>query len=205
MSGGLAIALEGRTTVKGLWAVGECASSGMHGANRMGSNSLLECLVLGQRAGACAAEEAHGKGIQDWQVRAPRLHDAAPDGMQVNIQDVTYSLKSLMWRQLGVERTEEQLDDALDKIALWNRAVGELGKAEPATWELANMLTVARLAALGARVRTESRGAHHRADHPRTDEAWRAHTRCLPLFEDGHITGVELQRASMEAEQPAGA
>lgn len=200
MIGGLETDLEGHTTVPGLWAVGECASSGIHGANRMGSNSLLEGLVLGERTGLSAAEEAQGKSIQDWRVRAPRATTAAPDGMRVNIQDVTYSLKSLMWRQMGVERTGAQIEDAVEKIRLWSRAVGELGAPEPATWELVNMLTVAHLAALGAVVRTESRGVHHRTDHPVTDPAWRAHTRSAPVFEEGHIAEVVVERAPLEAQ-----
>jgi L-aspartate oxidase len=202
MIGGLETDLEGRTTVPGLWAVGECASTGLHGANRMGSNSLLEGLVLGERAGASAAEEAQGKGIQDWRVRAPRAAAAAPDGMRANIQDVTYSLKSLMWRQMGVERTGAQIEDALQKIRLWSRAVRELGASEPATWELVNLLTVAHLAALSALVRTESRGVHYRTDHPALQPAWHAHTRCAPVFEEGHIAEVVVARAPLESELP---
>ncbi len=200
MIGGLETDLDGRTTVPGLWAVGECASSGIHGANRMGSNSLLEGLVLGERAGRNAAEEAQGKGIQDWRVRAPRAATAPPDGMRVNIQDVTYSLKSLMWRQMGVERAQAQIEDALAKIRLWSRAVSELGASEPATWELLNLLTVAQLAALGALARTESRGVHYRTDHSAPQPAWRAHLRAEPVFEEGHITEVVLSRAPMESE-----
>src|SRR5262245_32071137 len=199
MVGGLATDLEGRTSVPGLWAVGECASTGLHGANRMGSNSLLEGLVLGERAGRSAADEAQGKGIQDWQVRAPRAAVPAPDGMRVNIQDVTYSLKSLLWRQMGIERTQSQIEDALDKIRLWNRAVSELGASEPATWELLNLLTVAHLAALGALLRTESRGVHYRTDHPSSEPSWLAHTRIEPVFEEGHIPEVVLSRVSMES------
>ncbi len=202
MIGGLETDLEGRTTIPGLWAVGECASSGLHGANRMGSNSLLEGLVLGERAGQSAAEEAQGKGIQDWHVRAPRVAGAVPDGMRVNIQDVTYSLKSLMWRQMGVERTGAEIEDALAKIRLWSRAVRELGASEPATWELVNLLTVAHLAALGALVRTESRGVHHRTDHPTPEAAWCAHTRCVPVFEEGHIVEVVVSRAPLESVLP---
>lgn len=199
MIGGLETDLEGRTTVPGLWAVGECASSGLHGANRMGSNSLLEGLVLGERAGRSAAEEAQGKGIQDWHVRAPRASVAAPDGMRVNIQDVTYSLKSLMWRQMGIERTRDQIEDTLAKIRLWNRAVSELGASEPATWELLNLLTVAHLAALGALARAESRGVHFRSDHPAREPSWLAHTRFEPVFEEGHIPEVILSRVPMES------
>jgi L-aspartate oxidase len=198
--GGLETDLDGRTTVRGLWAVGECASTGLHGANRVGSNSLLEGLVLGERAGQSAAEEAHGRGIQDWHVRARRVASAAPDGMRVNIQDVTYSLKSLMWRQMGVERTRPQIEDALAKIRLWSRAVSELGASEFATWELMNLLTVAHLSALGALVREESRGVHYRSDHPSVQPAWRAHSRLTPVFEEGHIEGVLVERAPLVAE-----
>ena len=88
-------------------------------------------------------------------------------------------------------------------MRLWNRAVRELGAPEPATWELVNMLTVAQLAALGARARTESRGVHYRSDHPRADPTWRAHTRCTPIFEEGHVSEVVLERIPMEAELPA--
>jgi L-aspartate oxidase len=105
-----------------------------------------------------------------------------------------------MWRQMGIERTESQIRDALAKIRLWSRAVSELGAAEPATWELLNLLTVAHLSALGALVRTESRGVHYRSDHPAADPAWRAHTRAEPAFEEGHLTEVVLARAPMECE-----
>jgi L-aspartate oxidase len=199
MIGGLATDLEGRTSVEGLWAVGECASTGIHGANRMGSNSLLEGLVIGERAGRSAAEAALGKGIQDWRLRPPRAMAEAPDGMRVNIQDVTYSLKSLMWRQMGIERTHAQIEDALQKIRLWTRAVSELGVPEPATWELLNMLTVAHLATLGALARAESRGVHYRIDHPSSKEPWRAHTCLEPVFEEGHIAEVVLRREPMES------
>jgi L-aspartate oxidase len=202
MIGGLETDLSGRTSVPGLWAVGECASSGMHGANRMGSNSLLEGLVLGERAGQTAAEEAQGRGIRDWSVRPPRKRVSAPDGMRVNVQDVTYSLKSLMWRQMGITRNAEELDDAVSKIRLWIRAVGELGTSEPATWELLNMLSVSYLAALAARARVESRGVHYRVDRQHSEPAWRAHTRCRPAFEEGRIGEVLLERVPIEEPLP---
>jgi len=202
MIGGLETDLDGHTTVPGLWAVGECASTGIHGANRMGSNSLLEGLVVGERAGRSAAEEAQGKGIQDWTVRAPRATRAAPDGMRVNTQDVTYSLKSMMWRQMGIERTAAQVEDALAKMPLWTRAVRELGAQEPATWELVNLLTVAHLAAVGALARNESRGVHFRSDRPDPDPEWCAHTRCTPVFEEGHIVEVVVDRVPLESELP---
>ncbi len=199
MIGGLAVDVEGRTNVPGLRAVGECASTGLHGANRIGSNSLLEALVLGWRAGEHAAAGAldargatHELAAGDTQEPAP-----PPSGIQVNIQDVTYSLKSLMWNQLGVQRTRRLMEDALAKIDLWSRAVHDLAPPEPVTWELVNMLTVARLAAFGARAREESRGVHFRSDFPEQEAAWRAHTEIRPRIEGDRVAGVEIARVPM--------
>jgi len=192
--GGLEVDAEGRTTVPGLWAVGECASSGLHGANRLGSNSLLECLVLGSIAGERAAAAVRDRGIQEFEVRPPRDRAAAPAGMKVNVQDVIYSLKSLMWRQLGIEREGPAMDDARTKIRLWTRAVQELAPQDRTSWECINMLTVAHLMAVSAGFREESRGVHYRTDFPRTDPAWRAHTRLTPQFEEGRISIVEVER-----------
>ena len=202
MVGGLEVDVEGRTTVPGLWAVGECASSGLHGANRMGSNSLLEGLVLGTRAGLTASEESLDRGLLDFEVRPPRQRELPPGGMQVNIEDVTYSLKSLLWRQLGIEREGEHIQDALDKIALWTRAVTLLAPPHPRTWELLNMLTTARIAAISALVREESRGSHYRIDHPSTDERWCAHTRIVPHFDDDVLEGVEVSRSPIGRSAP---
>ncbi|MEW6072401.1 MAG: L-aspartate oxidase [Planctomycetota bacterium] len=203
MVGGLEVDVDGRTSVTGLWAVGECASSGLHGANRMGSNSLLEGLVLGTRAGETAATEAVDRGLQDFEVRPPRDREVPPAGMQVNIEDVTYSLKSLLWRQLGIERDGERIRDVLDKIALWTRAVSALAPPQPRTWELCNMLTVARLTAISALVREESRGSHYRTDHPAPDPAWVAHTRLVPRFSGDRLEGVDVSRAPVGASAPA--
>jgi len=204
MVGGIEVDVDGRSSVPGLRAVGECASTGLHGANRMGSNSLLEGLVLGHRAGLAASEESRGRGLREFEVRPPCDREASPAGMKVNAQDVTYSLKSLMARQLGIVRAEEPIVDALDKIALWTRAMTLLAPPDPGTWELLNMLTVARLVGISALVRTESRGVHYRQDRPGEDPAWRAHTRLAPRFEGARLTEVEMTRVPIgPAEVPA--
>jgi L-aspartate oxidase len=203
MIGGIEVDADGRTSVPGLWAAGECASTGLHGANRMGSNSLLEGLVLGARAGRGAAVAARGDGIELAAQEGMRARREAPSGVQVNIQDVTYSLKSLMWRQLGLERERGQMEDALAKIALWTRAVGELAPPEPRTWELVNMLTVAHLCAIGALAREESRGVHFRSDFPRADPAWRAHTRLRPVFAESRLAGVDVERVALPPDVPS--
>jgi L-aspartate oxidase len=103
---------------------------------------------------------------------------------------------------MGIERSGAQIEDACAKIRLWSRAVSELGTPEPATWELVNLLTVAHLASLSALARTESRGVHYRTDHPAVDPAWQAHTRCTPVFEEGHIDGVIVERVPLLRSEP---
>ncbi len=193
--GGLQADLDGRTNVPGLWAVGECASSGLHGANRMGSNSLLEGLVLGLRSGAAAALETGGSDRAQNAVRRSREMPKPPPGVRVNLEDLIYSLKSLMWRQMGVEREQNGLQDALSKIAFWSRAVEDLGPSEPRAWELLNMLTVARLMTIGALAREESRGCHWRSDHTELRQEWRQHTLLRARAEGETLATIELALA----------
>ena len=194
MIGGLGVDPDGRTSVPGLWAVGECASTGLHGANRMGSNSLLEGLVIGTRAGGRASSEARGLPLipLDRKLTSERPEDAAD--VRVSIQDMTYSLKSLMWRQLGIVRLGPAIANAIERIEFWTRAVLQLAPPEPRAWELLNMLTVSRLMAESALAREESRGTHHRTDFPEMSDAWRAHTILTPVLEDGAMAGVALYR-----------
>lgn len=192
--GGIRVDLDGRTQVPGLWAVGECASTGLHGANRMGSNSLLEGLVLGARAGSLAASKSHGAPTLplDQIVRHERA--APPKDVRINIEDMTYSLKSLMWRQLGIVRNGPAIADARDKIRFWTRAVLGQAAAEPRAFELVNMLTVAELMSTCALAREESRGAHFRADFPAAREEWRAHSVLQPVVGATQVRALELSR-----------
>ncbi len=192
--GGLWVDARGRTSLPGLWAVGECASSGLHGANRMGSNSLLEAVVLGQATGEAAALEG---GTAPAEARVPLARADGPTAppVRVNITDLTYSLKFLLWRELGVERTEGGIADAILKLRFWRRAVRELPLEGAPGWELANMLTVASLIALGAQARTESRGVHFRTDHPQAEDAWRTHLLQVLHREAGSLCHVELSQS----------
>ena len=201
MIGGIEVDAIGRTTVPGLWAVGECASTGLHGANRMGSNSLLEGLVLGNTVGEASAHAAASAGRPEIRSVSERIREDAPPGVQVNIADLTYSMKSLMWRQMGVERNEAEMRDALATFAFWARAVRSLPLDAVRAFELVNMLSVARLATFGALERTESRGTHFRTDHPSQDDAaWRAHLGQVPIVEGDVIRRVDLVR--QEIAQP---
>ncbi|MBT4583487.1 MAG: L-aspartate oxidase [Phycisphaerae bacterium] len=164
MIGGLLVDEAGRTTTPGVWAVGECASSGLHGANRMGSNSLLEGMVLGEIVGREAANSVvKRKRRPDRLLR--RTIDHPPQGIELGISDLVYSLKSLMWRQMGLERNESALLEAREHIAFWFDAARRLAPAEPRAWELINMLTVASIATDAAIERKESRGVHFRTDY----------------------------------------
>lgn len=171
MIGGVTVDLEGRTTLPGLWAAGEVTSSGLHGANRLASNSLLEGLVYGAHAGAGASQAA--KGVPDDFHALPLSNPATPhdSAEPLDVLDIRNSLKSLMWRAAGVRREREALEDAKQTIDHWCSYVLARQFSQPAGWELQNMLTVARLMIEAALEREETRGTHLRTDFPATDDA----------------------------------
>ena len=173
MVGGLTIDQQGRTTLPNLWAAGEVTSSGLHGANRLASNSLLEGLVFGAHAGeGAAAEAANQPDLFDFAtlINSPVDYHAEP----IDLSDIRNSLKSLMWRDAGVRRTRADLDDAAENIDRWCKYVLPRQFSHPSGWELQNMLVVVRLMIEAARRREESRGVHLRLDFPNVDnEHWR--------------------------------
>jgi L-aspartate oxidase len=183
MIGGVTVDIEGRTSLPGLWAAGEVTSSGLHGANRLASNSLLEGLVYGAYAGAGASREA--LAISDT-FRAPPLENVRqpPPTEPLDVSDICNSLKSLMWRAAGVRRHREALEDALASIENWSSYVLARQFDDAAGWELQNMLMLAAIVIRAALARTESRGVHLRTDFPETDDAnWSRHLsfrRCEP-------------------------
>lgn len=175
MIGGVVVDEMARTSLKNLYACGEVASSGLHGANRLGSNSLLEGLVFGRIAG-----EQAGKSLQQNNNRLlplPLHNEVVPSHKtRLDIPDVRNSLRSLMWRNVGMEREATYLSEAIEIIEFWSRYVMDKVFDEPAGWECQNMLTVARTMAATALARKESRGVHYRSDFPqRDDEHWRKH------------------------------
>ena len=181
MIGGVRVDDRGRTGVPGLLAAGEVTSSGLHGANRLASNSLLEGLVYGSRAGEAAAADVLAEGSRgDDEFRVPSIaeprREVADDGdAALDLADIRNSLRALMWRHVGVERSGDSLAEALATVEGWCRYVLPRQFADPQGWQLQNMLEVARLMIRGAICRVETRGVHFRADHPETSDAWRAH------------------------------
>ncbi len=170
MIGGLTVDSHGQTTLPGLWASGEVTSSGLHGANRLGSNSLLEGLVFGASAGQGASAAAIN--VPDHFTALPLTSDwPAPDhdDEELNLVDLGNSLSSLMWRSVGIRRDAESLTQAQQQVEFWDRYVSAREFADPNGWELQNMLLVARTMIAAAIARTESRGVHFRNDFPETD------------------------------------
>jgi L-aspartate oxidase len=175
MIGGVTVDLTGRTTIPGLWAAGEVTSSGLHGANRLASNSLLESLVYGAHAGEGASRAA--LEIHD-DFRALPLGNSRVDAAaeQIDLADIRNSLKSLMWRAAGVQRDGQHLAEAAADIEHWRRYVLPRQFTDPRGWELQNMLLVAELMIRAARLREETRGVHVRTDFPTADDAhWQRH------------------------------
>ncbi|MFT7485212.1 MAG: L-aspartate oxidase [Candidatus Paceibacteria bacterium] len=192
--GGIAVDSDGRTSLPGLWAMGECASTGLHGANRMGSNSLLEGLVTGVRAGEVVLKDLPGRAqpVQP-QAATRRWQPIGEPSVDVNIEDLTYSLKSMMWRHMGVERDLAGMTEAVEKIGFWQGVVQDLAEPGLRSWKLLNMLTVARLASISALAREESRGVHFRVDFPDSRDEFVAHTLVTPVIEDEQLNSVQLE------------
>jgi L-aspartate oxidase len=175
MVGGVVVDLEGRTSVPGLWAAGEVTSSGLHGANRLASNSLLEGLVFGTTCGRGAAAVA-ARTPDRFVVPPISSTGPATNHEEIDVADVNSSLRSLMVRKMGIIRDRTGLLEAERTIAFWCRYA--LGREfdTPAGWELQNLLTVARLMIWSALQRTESRGTHFRSDYPEKNDAeWQRH------------------------------
>jgi L-aspartate oxidase len=179
----------GRTDVPGLYGVGEASCTGLHGANRLASNSLLEGLVMGEAAGRAAGERrsglsagsSHGAAPSAWTGVAPPMpvpivSDIRPSPLgEIDLADVLSSLRSAMWRNAGIERTGQRLADAADMIDFWARYTLDKIFDEPTGWQAQNMLLVAALLVRSAAWREESRGCHRRTDFPETSAAFHAH------------------------------
>jgi L-aspartate oxidase len=199
----------GRTDVPGLYAVGEAASSGLHGANRLASNSLLEGLVMGAVAGETCAEmkgeaaisshangqgNGHSNGALNGNAHSrprptswgpmltarpapvPIVSDIRPsDKGELDLADVRSSLRSAMWKNVGIERTGQKLAGVADMIDFWARYTLDKIFDEPAGWEVQNMLLVGALVARSALWRQESRGCHARQDFATASDAFLVH------------------------------
>ena len=167
--GGVATDLDGWTSIPGLYAAGEVACNGVHGANRLASNSLLEGLVYGARAGiAMAAEagQAASTRADSAMIRAKGRSGNQPDRQEVPPQLATEleHIRATMWASAGIMRTRESLEAGVEELARWEKPLPE--DAERIHYETANQLLTGSLVLRAALAREESRGAHYRTDFP---------------------------------------
>jgi len=181
LMGGIRTDVQGRTSLPGLYAAGEAACTGVHGANRLASNSLLEGLVFGALAAESMLAEQPPEGSRKQQASAPVTinaanatsvaevaSDAASDNVEHdNAEPWIAQLQSLMWNDAGVLRDEQGLQRAATGLATL-RATQPSGLSRRAL-EARNLLTVAEAIVRSALGRTESRGAHYRSDFPQHD------------------------------------
>jgi len=178
LSGGVATDLDGATTLPGLWACGEVACSGVHGANRLASNSLLDGLVFAPRIVEAIVrgkrqpdETGVLRGLLEVRARVPSSGSpSATSAVSPDAQRVREHLQREMTRRAGVLRDAAGLDHATGTVEELSAAAGALGADVPGS-EARNLVAVARLLVAAARARTESRGTHTRVDHPDTRAA----------------------------------
>ena len=186
MVGGVTVDLDGRTSLPGLWAAGEVTSSGLHGANRLASNSLLEGLVHGARA---AEDITRILDDSPTSLEVPPISAPTPPPLRepLDVVDIRNALRALMWRNVGITRDAKGLAEAAEQVDRWCRYVLATGFDDPSGWTLQNMLTVARLMIAAASAREESRGVHTRSDFPATDPAWARHVLLVRPPLDGEL------------------
>jgi L-aspartate oxidase len=173
--GGVLVGLDARTDLPGLWAAGEVTESGLHGANRLASNSLLECFVFGE----AAARDILGRWdellepptIKEWD--ESRVTDSDEE---VVVKQNWTEIRRFMWNYVGIVRTTKRLERARNRIDMMNKEVQDYYGSFRVTTdliELRNLLQAAELIVDSALERHESRGLHYTLDYPETDEVAR--------------------------------
>ena len=189
MCGGVVVDVDGRTKIPGLWAIGEVTCSGLHGANRLASNSLLEGLVYGKRtadAMRSVKKESPLADVPDWDVG-----EAAPTDEGVVITQNWDELRRFMWNYVGIVRTDKRLRRAARRVALLKDEIREYYWKHLVTLdllELRNIADVAEMIIGCASVRKESRGLHYNIDYPETDPRFAKDT-VMVFGEPPHLSG----------------
>ncbi len=185
--GGIAVDTRGRSSLPGLWACGEAACTGVHGANRLASNSLLEGMVFGTRLAADLRA-----ALRTGAAAGPLPLELPPSAVaEVADRERQAAIRQTLWEGVGLERDRAGLTAARRHL---ERLAGAPAADDP---ETRNLLLVARMVTEAALARTESRGSHYRSDYPATDPSWRRRLQVTLPFGPGARPGV--QRAGLEA------
>ena len=196
--GGIATDLQNQSSIPGLYAVGETASTGVHGANRLASNSLLECLVFGAQFAQWESPEASPAHRDRPLPHTLSLSDAAVQSCRDRLQQLRQAIPRLVWQHAGICREASGMTTAIAQLHTWQQEFAELplthalhslspdhasgisAPSEPVPlrlWaEVRNLIAIAQLILTSAHYRTESRGGHYRNDFPTPDPRWQVHT-----------------------------
>jgi L-aspartate oxidase len=171
--GGIAVDLDGATTLPGLYAVGEAAANGVHGANRLADNSLLEGLVYGALTAATMAARQSSPVAMPQPAAATTLWNSSPPArggrnakppqlLKLDAEKLSAEVRHLMWEKVGIIRTADALGEAVRRL----EGVSLAETASRPAWEARNLRDVAEVIARSALARQESRGTHYRSDFP---------------------------------------
>ena len=172
--GGIHTSLWGETSINNLFAAGETASLGLHGANRLASNSLLDGLVFGHRAALKMSEDASKSRIphlQDETLKHYLKDDPIPDSILNALPNIKKHIQKTMWENVGIVRNKGTLQEASVNIQS-HQPLLEIQTNNPAVLELQHMLSLSQLVISAALEREESRGAHFRDDFPKKSKKW---------------------------------
>ncbi|KGK89499.1 aspartate oxidase [Desulfosporosinus sp. HMP52] len=197
MMGGIATNSYGETSLSQLYAAGECACNGVHGANRLASNSLLDGLVFGGRIVKRIRDRFDGKRPVWEEVESPedsqsRIKAGTNLSKQLSCLSLRKEIQDLMWSRVGILRNEEGLNEAARLLADWEHEVFLTPSVDD--YETANMLIIGAAITRAALDRKESRGGHFRSDYPlRLDESWQKHS--LQRKEDNYVRYISVSRA----------
>ena len=179
MCGGVVVDDEGRSTMPGLWSIGEVTCSGLHGANRLASNSLLEGLVYGHRAALAATTTVKETKLPE-DVPLWDIGSAVPSDEAVVVTQNWDEIRRFMWNYVGIVRTDKRLSRASRRIEMLQEEIREYYWAHLVNrdmLELRNIADVAELIVRCAKARKESRGLHYNIDYPHAGEEWAGDTR----------------------------